>query len=112
MSDYTTCQWDGVNDLYTEAGIASIYANAAGGTPAGASGTPVVIVEHNLASYGDDIGVYGKNAIIRVRTTEVANVPEYRDTFTVTDPVTEASKEWMVEEPVFSNQFEIGVLVA
>lgn len=112
MTDYTTCMTDGLTDFYSEVGVASVYANSAGGTPSGANGTPVVVVEHNLKQYGDDVGVYGKNAVIRVRTSDVPSVPDYRDTFTVTDPVTEASKQWMVEAPVFASQFEIGVLVA
>lgn len=107
MTDHADAMQDGVDALYEVAGVACSYADSAGATPAGAVGTPTVVVEPNLGRYGDDIEIRASAAVIRVRKSEVENIPEARDVFTITAD----SKEWVVYDAVFSTAWEHGVLV-
>lgn len=106
MSDYDDAMVEAVDALYETAGLSATYADKLGNLPAGATSPCTVLVERSLGRYGDDVGVIGKNAVIRVRTSDVPTLPQDRDTFTVD------GHEWTVVDVVFSNAYETGALVA
>ena len=64
--------------MYARFGEAATHTSKTGAT------TPVtVVVERNLAQYGQVASVMGKTAVVNVRKSELAVVPRRSETFTL-----------------------------
>jgi hypothetical protein len=73
---------DRMNDkVFARAGIAATF------TPAGGAGVPCqIIVEHDLAHYGENVDLTGARAVIAARRSAIGDsLPEQGDSFTLTD---------------------------
>ena len=102
MTSFASIVAGGVKRVYARFGEAATYTSKTGAT------TPVtVVVERNLAQYGQVATVMGKTAVVNVLKSELAVVPRRSETFTL-----EGGEVLTVDTILSSDEIEHKVVTA
>ena len=80
MTSFASIVAGGVNRVYARFGEPATYTDRLG------TARPVtVVVERNLAQYGQVAAVQGKSIVVNVRLSDLPTPPRRTETFTLTD---------------------------
>lgn len=90
----------GQSSIYEAVGEDALYTDGDG-----FSASCTVIVNKNLAQYGDTLTVQGATAVISVRVSELPDRPRRDDTFRV------GCVDYVVDDILSSNDYEHEVIV-
>ena len=98
---FASAMGEGTDAIYNAFGVAAVYTDRDAATT-----NVTVIVDRNLSQYGEVANVSAQDAVVCVRTSELAEAPRREDTFTV------GAKVWTVDSLIASDEQEWRVLAS
>lgn len=107
MSTFAARMIPGLAAIYARLGDTATFRNANG-----QKCDCTVILDRNLANYGDVAAVAGLSAVLTVRKSEIEQVPLRGETFAVIDPDLDTCETFTVDSALDSDEHEHRLFVA